>query len=367
MTTEMRRTLLGLGCLLPVLSSISFAAAAASITDQNGRQVALPDRVNRVATLVIPSASMVMAVDFGTSRLVAINPSSKQEIENGLLGKMFPSAKSIRSDVAGDGFFPNVEALLSTRPDVAIQWGDRGASIVDPIVKAGVPVVTLRYGSSAFAADWLELSGKVLTGRESRGMELAARFRAARAKAAEATAAIPEKQRPKVVFLYRTQGNSYQVAGSNTSMDSDIELAGGINVAARLPGFVQVGVEQLLAWSPDLILLNNFEKDLRPDLLFGNALLAKLPAVKEKRVYVYPRGGFRWDPPSQESPLTWRWLQTLFHPDVKRDDALRAEIAGHYQLLYGYSPTDQDIDAVLRIDENGGSRHYLEKFAKRKN
>jgi len=339
--------------------------AAVTVTDQNGRQVKIPDRVERVATLVIPAASMSIAVDQGPTRLVGINPSAKQEIAEGLLGQIFPAAKRIRTDMAGENFVPNVEAILATRPDLVIQWGDRGSGIVDPIARVGLPVLTLRYGDTKLAAEWLRLLGIGLTGREARGNALANQFLRAHEEIGKASASIPANRKPRVVYLFRTQGNGFQVAGYNTSMDSDIRLAGGVNVAADLPGFSTVGVEQLLAWAPDIVLLNNFERDARPAALFRNSLLAGLPAVKSKRVYVYPRGGFRWDPPSQESPLAWRWLQALFHPDLKAP-SLRVEMTTAYRELYGHEASQSDLDTVLRMADNADSLNYRERFADRK-
>ena len=351
--------------LLSCLVIASPVHAERLVTDQNGRQVRLPDTVSRVAGLIIPAASMVITVDQGPARLVGINPSARQEIDEGLIGRIFPAARSIRSDVVGEGFVPNVESLLAARPDLVIQWGDRGNALIDPISKLGLPVLSLRYGSSELAAEWLQLFGTSLNGREARGRELATRFLAVRASIARAASAIPVQRRPRVVYLYRMQGNAFQVAGNKTSMDSDIGLAGGVNVAAHLSGFVPISAEQLLAWKPDVVLLNNFEKDTRPSMLYANTLLASLPAVKERRVYVYPQGGFRWDPPSQESPLAWRWLFTLFHP-AAASPSLRDAIVESYHALYGYAATSADIDRVLRMTENGESRHYREKFTARK-
>ena len=350
--------------LFSALGAVAFHASAQTVViDQNGRQVAIPDRVDRVATLVIPGASMAIAVDLGANRLAGIHPSARREITNGMLGQMMPEARGISSNLSGDGFVPNVEAILAAKPDVVVQWGDRGDAIIAPISALGLPVLTLRYGDSELAAEWLRLMGKALTGREARAEEMATQFLSARKAIEMAAAGVLPERRPKVAYLYRTQGNSFHVAGKNTSMDSDIRLAGGINVAADLPGFAQVGIEQLLAWRPDVLLLNNFEQDVRPDTFFSNRLLSAIPAVRDRRVYLYPQGGFRWDPPSHESPLAWRWLLTLFHPD-KETPPLRPEIEESYRMLYGYTPTSTDLDAILRIKENSASRHYLTKFSR---
>lgn len=351
--------------LCAAVAAVPLAASATTFTDQNGREVKLPPKVNRVATLVIPAASMVVTVDKGSQRLVGTNPAARREMVDGLLGQIFPAVKTIRTDMAGDNFAPNIEAILESRPDVVVQWGDRGNAIVEPIAKLGLPVVTLRYGDTTLAAEWMRLLGTTLTGREARGREMAAKLMAAHDEVAKITATVPEKQRPKVIYLYRAQGNSFSAAGTKTGMDFDIRLAGGTNVAGAAPGFAQVSAEQLLAWAPDVIILNNFDKDSRPQNLFNNPLLANVPAVKNKRVYVYPQGGFRWDAPSQESHLTWRWLLAVLHPGMKEAKPLRQEMLESYRYLYDYKATSADLDKVLRMQENGNSLHYREKFSRK--
>jgi iron complex transport system substrate-binding protein len=314
-------------------------------------------------TLTIPGAAMAVALDQGPGRLIGIHPSSRSDFVDGLIGRLFPDTKNIRIDMVGEGFMPNVEALLSARPDLVIQWGDQGDAIIAPIVGVGLPVLSLRYDENELAAGWLDLMGRCISGREARGETLARDFLAVRDEVTKIAAAVPEGKRPRVVYLYRAQGNAFQVAGNRTGMDADIRLAGGINVAAGVPGFAAVGAEQLLAWAPDIVLLNNFEKNTRPALIFDNTLLASLPAVKEKRVYLYPRGGFRWDPPSHETPLAWRWLLALFHPEL-RLPSLREKMTDSYRIFYGRVVTADDLDHVLRMEENGESRHYREKFGR---
>ncbi|WP_157994720.1 ABC transporter substrate-binding protein [Cupriavidus agavae] len=337
------------------------AARAADVTDQMGRTVAIPERVDRVAVIPIPVASMVMAVDGGAQRLAGMHGASRADFELGLLGRMFPAAARLPTQVSGEGFVPNVEALAATRADVVIQWGDRGDDIVRPIRDLGLPVITLRYGDSALAAGWLRLVGASL-GKAERGEHLARWFETRRAAIDERMRAIPDAQRPRVVYLQRAR-SGLRAAGKGTSMDGDIRLSGGTNVAAGVPGFAQVDVEQLLAWDPQIVLLNNFEPGLAPADLYRDPRLQGLAAVRGQRIYSYPHGGFRWDPPSQETPLTLDWLSSLFHPQ-RAEPGFRLRIADAYRDLYGYQISERDTDDLLKLDANGGSAHYRALFGK---
>lgn len=342
-----------------VLFLLCSAAHAVEVTDQRGCVVDVPDDVRRVVSIPIPLASMIMALDGGAQRLVGMNSASQTDFRHGLLGRLYPGADQTPSGIAGDSFMPNAEAIAVSKPDVVFQWGDRGEDIITPIAQLGIPVITLRYGESILAGEWLRLVGKVL-GKEERGIKLSKWFTDRYNQLGERAASIAEEEKPRVVYLFRAR-SGLQVAGQNTSMDSDIRLVGGRNMAADLPGFAPIDIEQLMHWDPQVILLNNFETDLTPSELLDDLRLQDLAAIKDQRVYRYPHGGFRWDPPSQETPLTLDWLFSLLHPE-KSEPGFRQRVNEAYSLLYGYTLKDTDYKQLLQQNIHSGSAHYQRLF-----
>ena len=121
--------------------------------------------------------------------------------------------------------------------------------------------------------------------------------------------------------------------------------------------------EQIAAWDPDVILLNTFEDGLTTAFVHDDPILSLTSAARSRRVYKMPLGGYRWDPPSHESPLTWMWLANLLHPDLFRFD-LRAEMRAAYQSFYGYALSDDDIDSILWMPMQREAAGY-EQFAAR--
>ena len=121
--------------------------------------------------------------------------------------------------------------------------------------------------------------------------------------------------------------------------------------------FTEVGIEQIIAWDPEVILLNGFEAKLSPQDVYNNPLLADVSAVKNRRVYKMPLGGYRWDPPNQESPLTWLWLSMILHPEKFNWD-MNARIKSNYQFMYGQDVSIDDIKNILRFDMNADAAHY---------
>lgn len=344
------------GCVAAVQMAGAVQAQTMSMTDQNGRSVSVPVPVQRIASLVIPGASMVMTLDRSTERLVGINPAAREDMQQGMLGRFFPAAPRIAANMATEGFAPNIEALMNARPDVVLQWGDRGESIVRPMEQMGLNVLTLKYGQTDYVTQWFRLIGQA-TGRQERGNRLAAWIEQEQQSLRMQVAAIAPSQRPRVLFLYRYHGG-VQVGGMGTNMDHDIRLAGGINVAGAVKGNAAVTKEQIVAWNPEVILLANLDSHLVPDDLYHDPILSVTTAVQARRLYKMPRGGFRWDPPSQETPLAWRWLAGLLHPERFALQGFRERVRNTYQDLYAATVSEADLDRVLQMPLNQSSRGY---------
>ena len=182
-----------------------------------------------------------------------------------------------------------------------------------------------------------------------------------RQEIAAVTDALGEDERPTVLYLGRSLSDITATGAANSYQNWSIALAGGKNAAAELEGSQSINREQIAQWNPDVILLNSFEPELDVSWVYDDPILSLTTAAQEKRVYKMPLGGYRWDPPSQESPLTWMWLAELLHPDLFDYD-LRAEMTAAYRTLYNYELTDADIDGIIWTEQQGTALGY-DQFA----
>lgn len=340
-----------------VLMASAAAAEPVAFTDMMGRAVKLDKPAERIASIPIPLASTIIALDGSTKRLVGMNPLAKSAIQEGILGKIFPEAKAIPSDITGPNFVPNVEALAATRPDLVIQWGNYGEAIVNPVLNAGLTTMLVDYGTEAKGRQFMEITARAM-GRDDRIAPLVAWRAEVEKDIAAKAATIPEAKRPTVLYLARAL-DAFNAGGAGPAvyMDFYIKLAGGRNAAEELRETKPVSKEQVATWDPEVILLNSFEPKLTVDFVYNDPVLSLTRAAKAKRVYKMPLGGYRWDPPNQESPLTWMWLAKLLHPDVFAYD-LRAEMKRAYKVLYNYELTDADIDGILWMQNQGSAANY---------
>lgn len=343
------------GAVTSACGRVQHRAAAASelvVTDQRGVRVTLNQPARRIVAIVFPAAAMLMAVDSGPEHIVGVHDAAAAAIKQGILGEIFPKAKRIPSGVADQDFTPNVESVVALDPDVVVQWGDRGSGITAPLQDAGLNVVGLKYGTQSDLEAWLGIFGTML-GKRRRAQQMVEAMHAA---LADIRRSAPKTGgRPKVLYFNHLQGG-LQVGGKATYNDFYIKLVGGINPAERVNGLGMVDTEQVIAWDPDIILLGNFD-DTVPKDIFDRADWKGLSAVRSRRVYKVPLGGYRWDPPNQESILMWRWLSMIAHPNATKFD-LRGQLVKEYLFLYNYHPSSSQIDKILWSGPNAGSAGY---------
>jgi len=352
------RWLLGAGLAL------AFAGAAVAeeivITDHENREIRLDAPASRIVTIPMPLASGVIALSGGADRLVGLNPLSLTAIREGILGKIFPDAVNIPDAVTGTDFVPNVEALAAVNPDLVVQWAGRGPEIVDPIVNAGLNTLLIKYGTEELTRQYMTMVATAI-GKPERITELVGWRDVVQHEIEAKVARIPQEERPNVLYLGRSLSD-ITAAGDNGSYSSwYIALAGGRNAAAELDGTSSINREQIAQWDPEVILLNSFEPNLDVNWVYDDPILSLTKAAQQHRVYKMPLGGYRWDPPSQESPLTWMWLAELLHPELFDYD-LRAEMTKAYKTLYNYQLTEADIDGIIWTAQQGDSLGY-DQFA----
>lgn len=361
-----RRTLLGgasLGFLALALGACSSRETVATaggsagsqgftVTDMRGVQVSFDAPVQRIATTVIPSPSMLAAVDGGYGKIVGINESTVQANRQGLFGEMYPESKTTTT-VSPSSFTPNIETLTSLDPDVVFQWADQGDGLVEPLETAGFKTVCLLYGTQEYLETWVSLFSTIL-GKPERGTEIVDWMHAEieRLRQELSSVTIPVR----VVHLGQS-GDGYSASNKSSYMHYWMELAGGRNMAAdNISAENVVSAEQLIEWDPEVITLGGFDTRTPADV-YADKSLASVSAVRNRRVYKAPLGGYRWEVPCAESPLMWQWAAEIFHPGLTRHN-LRAAMREKISYLYGYDISETQIDAALRLDLNSASTGY---------
>lgn len=340
-----------ISALLFISLSLSVAATGTqettgetrTVVDALGREVVIPVDFDRVVALPVPMPSVFFTIDGGGERIVGMHPSSYSAIEGSILRRIGPELLEAETDFVTQGFEVNIEELLALEPDIVFQWASQTEEI-EKMEAVGLPVIAVGGGGQDFrhAREWLRLVGEV-TGKTERLQDLLDFATETEAMIADRIADIPRSERPTAMVFHHPplQARAYDW----------LETAGARNVATGMANWIsEINIEQLYEWNPEMIFITNFT-DLQPEDLYNNALegfdFAPVAAVRNQQVYKVPMGAYRWDPPSQESPLMLMWLAATLYPSEFEDLNIEGEITSFYQRFYDYTPSQEEIDAIL--------------------
>ena len=282
-----------------------------TLTDMAGREVEVPAVIEK-AFSTDPTAA-VFLYTLVPDRMLGWNY-ELNDLEKSIILDEYETLPNF-----GMGDAINYEAVLAAGPDIAFMVGtinDAVVSDADAMQESlGIPVVVVDSELS-HTPEAYRFMGE-LFGVEETAEQLAAY--AERTLDDIANMDIPEGD--KVRMYYGNGEDSLETAPAGSSHGAIIELVNAVNVADLElgdGGRVQISAEQLLAWDPDVIVVNGEPKSDIPGASAADAILsdpayATLTAVQEGRVYGTPNAPFSWvdRPPGPNRIVGMRWLSGL--------------------------------------------------------
>ncbi len=321
--------------------------AEREITDHAGRTVTVPNEIESVF-----SHSPVAAIYLYTlapDKLLGWNY-ELNDLERSYILEEYHDLPNF-----GMGDAVNYEAVISADPDIALMAGSINDGVIaeaDALQESlGIPVVVVD-GDLPSSPDVYRFMGDLL-GVEDKAEELA--VYAEKTFADVANMDIPDEE--KVRIYYANGEDSLETAPNGSRHGQIIDMVNAINVADLELGDgsrVQISAEQLLAWDPDVIVLNGEPKaDLTGDSaaqkLMDDPTYATLKAVQEGKVYGTPNAPFSWvDRPTGPNRIIGvRWLTGLLYPDYVNynvDD----EVKDFFRLFYHTDLTDERLQQIYR-------------------
>lgn len=281
--------------------------------------------------------------------MVGCNPSSVIAYEDSTLRHMYPTMAKVDTSWVDTSFVVNIEELLKLEPDVVFQWNYMTEEI-EKMENAGLKVIALQYGTMDDLETWIRIISSLYQ-QEERGEELIDYFYAQVAEVSDRVATLNTSEFRSILQL----SDNLKVAGQGFGYYL-WDNSGAINPAADLSGEeLNVDMEQIYLWNPEIIYIGNFT-DLQPSDLLENKLEGQdwslVRAVKEGEVYKIPIGGYRWDPPGVETPLTIKWMAKIQHPELFADMDMETELRDFYQEMYGFTLTDEMVVEILGDTQN---------------
>jgi len=325
-----------------VLCGLFGTAGARTVTDATGRQVELPDRIDRIFPAGPPAAVLLYTLVPKKMLGWVHAPSDRAKGFLDPQGAALPQLGGLLRDGKVD-----TATVAAAKPDLFIDFGTVSPRYAERATQVqaetGIPYLLLE-GSLEKTAEIYRLLGPVL-GESERGEALAQEadriLVAARAAVAKRGSGAPPR-------AYYGRGDDGLTTGASSSVNSELLKALGlVNVAGEsgAPGLTKVTREQVLTWNPDLVLTVNaqFAKALHDEQAWSG-----LAAAQSGKILLSPTLPFGWvdEPPSVNRLLGLLWLGHTLYPDTVVDEPHQAARA-FYHLFYRVDLTDSQLAELL--------------------
>ena len=192
-------------------------------------------------------------------------------------------AQARLKEIVGTFSQPNVEKVVSLKPDIVFCAGIEQAPVAAQLKRLGIKVVAHEPKNIKELLDSIKEIGS-LTARQAQADELVKKMEQIIQEVSGKAAAIPVKLRPSVFVEY--WNNPLMTAGPGSFIDELITLAGGRNIAYDAPrAYCNFSPEEVLSRNPDCIILAYMVSGNAATELTHRLGWSQLSAIKNNRVY----------------------------------------------------------------------------------
>lgn len=320
------------------------------ITDMAGRKVTVPVAEDIESVFSTGPVAAIFMYMVAPDKLLGWNY-ELNDVEKSIILEKYHDLPNF-----GMGDAINYEAVIAANPTIALNCGkinDAMVSDCDTLSKSlGIPVIAVDNELNN-SAEAFRFMGELL-GVEDHAEELAEYSEKIFTDIAS-LADIPEDEKVSVYFgngedSLETAPRGFQHAqildAVNVTNVADLELGDGSRV--------QISAEQLLAWNPDVIVVNGEPKadksgNSAAEDILSNPDYASLKAVQDNKVYGTPNAPFSWvDRPAGPNRLIgMRWLSAVVYPEYIKCD-VNEEIREFFNLFYHVDLSDEQLENVLK-------------------
>ena len=325
-------------------------AETREITDMAGRKVTVPTAENIESVFSAGPVAAIFLYMVAPDKLLGWNY-ELNDVEKSIILEKYQDLPNF-----GMGDAVNYEAVIAANPTIAINSGkinDAMVSDCDALSESlGIPVVAVDNELNN-SAEAFRFMGELL-GVEDHAEELA-QYAEQVFTDINALSDIPEEK--KVSVYFGNGEDSLETAPRGSQHAQILDAINAVNVADLELGDgsrVQISAEQLLAWDPDVIVVNGEPKadksgsSAAEDIL-SNPDYASLKAVQDQKVYGTPNAPFSWvDRPAGPNRLIgMRWFSALIYPEYIKCD-INEEIHKFFDLFYHVDLSDEQLENVLK-------------------
>ena len=321
-----------------------------NITDMINRTVEIPASVSNVVATSPPMTTVLYMI--APDKLKAVN---FQWTDDEL--KYVPSQYANYPVVGGwygtqDGSY---EEFIATEPDVIIESIDEGgdgdaSTVKERQEKFGtIPVIAVKDTTNIEKIGESILFMGEVVGAEDNANKLNDFNNKYLDIVHDKSSKLSDADKKTVYYAQGDDG--LQTNPSHSTHGQLIDLVGGENVAdsvaqGNTTNGVQVSMEQVISWNPDIIITTDpeFYASVYSDSNWG-----KLDAVKNHEVYLSPQSPFKWfdRPVGANMIIGVPWTAKVVYPDQYKEIDMVAATQEFYSNFYHIDLSDSDAKQLL--------------------
>ncbi len=313
-----------------------------TIVDMAGRTVIVPNEITTVFST--NPIGTIFLYTLAPEKLVAWN-FAPNEAEKEFIAEEYQNLPAFGQDAR-----VNYEAVLSVNPDIIIVYfqtiSDKLYSDIENLeTTLAKPVIAIK-GQLVDADATYEFLGELLdvkTEAHKRADYVRGIF----------DKAISSENKARVYFGDGIASLDTIPKGSPSSQELDLASVENVSeVSFGSESRVSVSPEQIIAWNPDIVLVNGEPKEgvsqyKAVEDFLANPVYKDLKAVQEHRVYGVPKTPFSWvgRPIGVNRLIGVQWISHLAYGGSDLD--FEKTVKEFYELFYHVSLTDEDIEKLL--------------------
>jgi iron complex transport system substrate-binding protein len=217
------------------------ATTAAIVKDDLGRAVSIAGVPERIVSLSPSNTEILFALGLGDRVVGATKycnyPSQVKELESS--GKI---------EVVGGYVDPDIETILSLRPDLVLAGQKHSNGAVPLLEKEAIPVYVVDSNNLNNIILSIKKIGQI-TGKDENASNLADQMESRMKDISDRISSLA-----KTRVLYIVWHDPVKTAGSGTFENEIIEKAGGVNIFHDLSGYAEVDSEAIAVRNPEVII-----------------------------------------------------------------------------------------------------------------
>jgi iron complex transport system substrate-binding protein len=250
----------------PTTAAASAAAFPVTVTDFQGRSVAIATKPGRIVSIGPSNTEFLFALTAG-DRVVGVDDFSDQ-----------PAAAKSKEKVGGVKV--SLEKVASLKADliVTVKFSDGTLERLAALAPAVLVVDPQSLGDAAKTA--LLLGRAVGADGAKLATDIDARVNAVRTKTGTAP-------RPRVFHeVDASDPAKLFTVGPGSFIDELIAVAGGANVAAKASGaYPQLSLEEIVRADPEVVVLGDADYGVTPDQVAARPGWSAIKAVKDRKIF----------------------------------------------------------------------------------